>query len=110
MSITGRCRGAFGAVVRGTGGGPKRMGEPTGVARQAVKPPIETLSGTIKDIKVGPAGDTAFELRDENLRPNWAIAARGGRDGGPGMGAGRGPGQGRGPWRWRMLLVTGDAG
>ena len=43
------------------------------------------------------AGDTTFDLRDDNLRPNWAIAARGGRGGGPGMGAGRGPGQGRGP-------------
>ncbi len=31
----------------------KGMGEPTGVARQAVKPPIETMSGTIKDIKIG---------------------------------------------------------
>ena len=142
----------------------KGMGEPTGVARQAVKPPIETMSGTIKDIKTGPCerttgrslegvhlivqtengktinlhlgpaaaledvldqlsagqqitfeafrtdampqdayvakslktGDTAFELRDDTLRPNWAIAAQGGRGGGPGMGAGRGPGQGRG--------------
>ena len=143
----------------------KGMGEPTGVARQAVKPPIETMSGTIKDIKTGPcerttgrslegvhlivqaetgktinlhlgpaaaledvldqlsvgqqitfeafrtdampqdayvakslkAGDATFDLRDDNLRPNWAIAARGGRGGGPGMGAGRGQGQGRGP-------------
>ena len=141
----------------------KGMGEPTGVARQAVKPPIETMSGTIKDIKVAPCerttgrslegvhlivqteqgktvnlhlgpsaaledvldqlsagqqitfeafrtdampqdayvakslkiGDTAFELRDDNLRPKWAIAAQGGR-GGPGMGGGRGQGQGRG--------------
>ena len=141
------------------------MGEPTGVARQAVKPPIETMSGTIKDIKtdpcerttgrslegvhlivqeadgktinlhLGPAaaledvldqlsagqqiafeafrtdampqdayvakslkiGDTAFELRDENLRPKWAIAAQGGRGGGSGMGGGRGQGLGRGP-------------
>jgi hypothetical protein len=32
----------------------KGMGEPIGVARQAVKPPIETLSGTIRDIKIGP--------------------------------------------------------
>jgi hypothetical protein len=142
----------------------KGMGEPTGVAREAVKPPIETLSGTIKDIKIGPcerttgrslegahlivqaedgktinlhlgptaaledvldqlsvgqhvtseafrtdvmpqdayvaksvkAGDTTFDLRDDNLRPNWAIAARGGRGGGPGMGAGRGQGRGLG--------------
>ena len=143
----------------------KGMGEPTGVARQAVKPPIETMSGAIKNIKVGPCerttgrslqgvhlivqaesgktinlhlgpaaalddvldqlsagqqvtfeafrtdampqdayvakslkiGDTTFELRDDNLRPNWAIAARGGRGGGAGMGAGRGSGQGRRP-------------
>jgi hypothetical protein len=141
----------------------KGVGEPTGVAGQAVKPPIEDMSGTIKDIKTGPcerttgrsvegahlivqaesgktinlhlgpvaaledvldhlsagqqitfkafrtdampqdayvakslqAGDTTFDLRDDSLRPNWAIAARGGRGGGPGMGAGRG--QGRGP-------------
>ncbi len=145
----------------------KGMGEPTGVGRQAVKPPIETMSGSIKDIKIGrcerttgrslegvhlivqtesgktinlhlgpaaaledvldqlsageqvtfeafrtdampqdayvakslKAGDTTFDLRDDNLRPNWAIAAQGGRGGGPGMGAGRGPGQGRGPGR-----------
>ena len=143
----------------------KGVGEPTGVAREAVKPPIETLSGTIKDIKIGPcerttghslegahlivqaedgktinlhlgptaaledvldqlsvgqhvtseafrtdvmpqdayvaksvkAGDTAFDLRGDNLRPNWAIAARGGRGGGPGMGAGRGHGRGPRP-------------
>ena len=31
----------------------KGMGEPGGVARQAVKPPIEVMSGTIKDIKIG---------------------------------------------------------
>jgi hypothetical protein len=43
------------------------------------------------------AGDATFDLRDDSLRPNWAIAARGGRGGGPGMGAGRGQGQGRGP-------------
>ena len=36
----------------------KGMGEPTGVARQAVKPPTETMSGTIKDIKVGPCERT----------------------------------------------------
>lgn len=141
----------------------KGMGEPTGVARQAVKPPIEAMSGTIKDIKTGPCerttgrslegvhlivqaesgkainlhlgpaaaledvldhlsagqqitfdafrtdampqdayvakslkvGETTFDLRDDRLRPNWAIAARGGRGGGPGSGPGRG--QGRGP-------------
>jgi hypothetical protein len=143
----------------------KGIGEPTGVARQAVKPPIETMSGNIKDIKTGPceqitgrslegvhlivqaeagktinlhlgpaaaledvldqlsagqqitfeafrtdampqdayvakslkAGDATFDLRDDSLRSNWAIAARGGRGGGTGMGAGRGQGQGRGP-------------
>ena len=142
----------------------KGMGEPTGVGQQAVKPPIETMSGTIKEIKTGPcerttgrslegvhllvqaesgktvnlhlgpaaaledvvehlstgqqitfeafrtdampqdayvakslkAGDTTFDLRDDSLRPNWAIAARGGRGGGPGMGAGRGQGRGLG--------------
>ena len=36
----------------------KGMGEPTGVARQAVKPPIESMSGTIKDIKTGPCERT----------------------------------------------------
>ena len=36
----------------------KGMGEPTGVARQAEKPPIETMSGTIKDIKTGPCERT----------------------------------------------------
>jgi hypothetical protein len=143
----------------------KGTGEPTGVARQAVKPPIETMSGNIKDIKTGPcerttgrslegehlivqaeagktinlhlgpaaaledvldqlsagqqitfeafrtdampqdayvakslkAGDATFDLRDDSLRPNWAIAARGGRGGGTGMGAGRGQGRGPGP-------------
>jgi hypothetical protein len=43
------------------------------------------------------AGDSTFDLRDDSLRPNWAIAARGGRGGGTGMGAGRGQGQGRDP-------------
>ena len=146
----------------------KGMGEPTGVARQAVKPPIETMSGTIKDIKIGscerttgrslqgvhlivqadsgktinlhlgpdaaledivdqlsagqqitfeafrtdimPAdayvakslkmGDATFDLRDDNLRPKWSIAAQGGRGGGPGMGAGRGQGPGGGGCYW----------
>jgi hypothetical protein len=31
----------------------KGTGEPAGVARQAVKPPVETMSGTIKEIKTG---------------------------------------------------------
>lgn len=43
------------------------------------------------------AGDTTCELRDDSLRANWAIVARGGRGGGPGMGAGRGQGRGPGP-------------
>ena len=50
------------AVVRDAGGGAKGMGEPTGVARQAVKPPIETMSGTIKDIKTGPCERTTGAL------------------------------------------------
>jgi hypothetical protein len=145
----------------------KGMGEPTGVGQQAVKPPIEAMSGTIKDIKIGPCerttgrsaegvhlmvqakdgksinlhlgptaalddaldqlsagqqitfeafrtdampkdayvakslrvGDTTFDLRDDNLRPKWAIAGQGGRGAGrgPGMGAGGRSGQGRGP-------------
>jgi hypothetical protein len=145
----------------------KGTGEATGVAQQAVKPPIEAMSGTIKDIKIGPcerttgrssegvhlivqtkdgqtinlhlgpaaalddaldqlsagqqitfeafrtdampkdayvakslkAGDTTFDLRDDNLRPKWAIAAQGGRGAGrgPGMGAGGRSGQGGGP-------------
>jgi hypothetical protein len=140
------------------------VGESAGVAQQAQKPATETISGIIKDIKIGscerttghslvgvhliveaanaktinlhlgPAaaledvvdqlssgqpitseafrtdvmpenayvaksltvGDTTFDLRDDNLRPHWAIGARGGRGGGQGMGAGRGKGQGRG--------------
>ena len=36
----------------------KGMDEPTGVARQTVKPAIETMSGTIKDIKTGPCERT----------------------------------------------------
>jgi hypothetical protein len=36
----------------------KGMGEPAGVAGQAVKPPIETMSGTIKDVKIGPCERT----------------------------------------------------
>jgi hypothetical protein len=42
----------------------KGMGEPTGVARQAVKPPIETMSGTIKDIKIGPCKRTTGRSRE----------------------------------------------
>lgn len=151
-------------VVAGPAAAQKGMGEQTGVGRQAEKPPIETMSGTIKDIKIGPCerttgrslqgvhlivqadsgktinlhlgpdaaleevtaqlskgqqitfeafhtdimpadayvakslkmGGTTFVLRDDNLRPRWAIAAKGGRGGGPGMGAGRGSGSGGG--------------
>jgi hypothetical protein len=36
----------------------KGTGETTGVAQQAVKPPIEGMSGTIKDIKIGPCERT----------------------------------------------------
>jgi len=36
----------------------KGTGEPSGVARQAVKPPVEAMSGTIKDIKIGPCEKT----------------------------------------------------
>jgi len=143
----------------------KGIGDPAGVAREVVKPSIETMSGTIKDIKIGPcerttgrsaegahlivqaqdgkminlhlgpaaalddvldhlsagqkitfegfrtdtmpqdayvakslkAGDQTFDLRDDGLRPNWAIGPRGaGRGGGPGMADGRGQGPGRG--------------
>ena len=55
------------------------------------------------------AGDTTFDLRDDSLRPSWAIAARGGPRRRTGHGRrswrGRGPGQ-----RQRLLLVTADAG
>jgi hypothetical protein len=142
------------------------MGELGGIAQQAQKPAIETISGTIKEIKtgscerttgpsllgvhliveaangktinvhLGPAAalenvldelsggqaitfeafrtdimpedarvaksltvsDTTFDLRDDILRPHWAIGRRGDRGGGRGMGAGRGQGQGRGCW------------
>jgi hypothetical protein len=40
--------------------------------------------------------ETTFDLRDDNLRPHWAIGPRGGRGGGRGMGAGRGWGRGQG--------------
>jgi hypothetical protein len=36
----------------------KGTGEATGLARQGAQPAIETMSGTIKDIKVGPCKDT----------------------------------------------------
>jgi hypothetical protein len=133
----------------------KGTGEPTGIGRQANKPPIVSLSGTVKDVKVGPCklttgrssegahlilqaqdktinlhlgpsaavddvlkattvgqqvtvegfrtdrmpqdayvaktlktGDKTFALRDDNLRPKWAMGRGGGR--GLGLGAGRG--------------------
>jgi hypothetical protein len=42
--------------------------------------------------------DTAFDLRDDNLRPHWAIGPRGACGSGRGVGRGRGhgPDQGRG--------------
>lgn len=45
-------------VVAGPAAAQKGMGEQTGVGRQAEKPPIETMSGTIKDIKIGPCERT----------------------------------------------------
>jgi hypothetical protein len=36
----------------------KGTGESTGIARQAVKPSLQTITGTIKDIKVGPCEQT----------------------------------------------------
>jgi hypothetical protein len=140
------------------------VGESAGVAQQAQKPAIETISGTLKEVKtgscerttgrsllgvhliveavdektinlhLGPAAaledvvgqlsagqpitfeafrtdvmpedayvaksltvsETTFDLRDDNLRPHWAIGPRGGRGGGRGMGAGRGWGRGQG--------------
>lgn len=151
----------------------KGTGEPTGVARKAGAPAVETMSGVVQDIDVGscerstgrslqgvhlvvgldagapinlhlgPAAaledlldrlsvgerigfeafrtdamppdawvaksvrvnDETFELRDDNLRPSWAIGPTGGGGGagtggmgpgGMGMGSGRGPGQGQG--------------
>lgn len=36
----------------------KGTGEATGLARQGAQPAIETMSGTIKEVKVGPCKDT----------------------------------------------------
>jgi len=36
----------------------KGTGEPSGIARQGLKLPIEAMSGTIKDIKIGPCEKT----------------------------------------------------
>ena len=99
-------------VVAGPAAAQKGMGEQTGVGRQAEKPPIETMSGTIKDIKIGPCERTtgrslqgvhlivqadSGKTINLHLGPDAALeAAHGGRGGGPGMGAGRGQSQGRG--------------
>ena len=148
----------------------KGMGEPTGVAREMVKPTVQKMSGTVADVKVGeceqttgrsttgahfivrtkeeetinlhlgplsavedlveqvrpgtpvsfdafrtdamPEGayvaksitldDKVTQLRDNNLRPSWAVG-RGpgsGKGAGRGQGKGRGPGGGRGPCYW----------
>ena len=36
----------------------KGMGEPTGVAREMVKPPVQKMSGTVTDVKVGECEQT----------------------------------------------------
>lgn len=36
----------------------KGTGEPTGIARRTSKPPVVSMSGTIKDIKIGPCKST----------------------------------------------------
>jgi len=140
----------------------KGMGERSGVAREAIKPPILSMAGTVAEIRVGPceyttgpslegvhlivkvpdgstvnlhlgpksaltddlkhlsvgqavdieafrtdlmpqdayvatsiqAGAATIDLRDGNLRPNWASGKGHDRPGGP-RGAGRS--QGRGP-------------
>jgi hypothetical protein len=139
------------------------VGQWVGVAQRAEKPAIETISGILKEVKIGSWGrtigrsllgvhiivavdeksinlhlgpaaaledavvqlsadqpitfeafrtdvmpddvyvakslkvsGTIFDLRDDNLRPYWAIGPRGGRRGGRGMEAGRGWGRGQG--------------
>jgi hypothetical protein len=42
----------------------KGTGEQTGVARQGLKLPIEAMSGTIKDIKIGPCEKTAGRAKE----------------------------------------------
>ncbi len=42
----------------------KGTGEPTGVARQGLKLPIEAMSGTIKDIKIGPCEKTTGRAKE----------------------------------------------
>lgn len=146
-------------TIGGTAFAQKGTGDPTGMARRADRPAIVSMSGTVKDTKVGPcklttgrsaegahlivqtqdkvinlhlgpsaavddvlkaasvgqqiafdafrtdrmppeafiaksvkAGDQTFAIRDDNLRPKWAL----GRGGGRGQGAGNGPGFGRG--------------
>jgi hypothetical protein len=143
------------------------VGQWVGVAQRAEKPAIETISGTLKEVKIGrcerttgrsllgvhmivaveeksidlhlgPAAaledvvvqlsadqpitfeafrtdvmpedayvaksltvsETTFDLRDDNLRPYWAIGPRGDRRDGRGMEAGRGWGRSQG-WRAR---------
>lgn len=147
------------AMIGGTAFAQKGTGDPTGMARRADRPAIVSMSGAVKDTKIGPcklttgrsaegahlivqaqdktvnlhlgpsaavgdvlkaapvgqqisfdafrtdrmppdafiaksvkAGDQTFVLRDDNLRPKWAL----GRGGGRGQGAGNGPGFGRG--------------
>lgn len=41
-------------------------------------------------------GGATIQLRDDSLRPQWAMGAQGGRGGGSGMGTGGRSGQGRG--------------
>jgi hypothetical protein len=42
----------------------KGTGEETGVARQGLKLPIEAMSGTIKDIKIGPCEKTTGRFKE----------------------------------------------
>jgi hypothetical protein len=42
----------------------KGTGEQTGVARQGLKLPIEAMSGTIKDIKIGPCEKTTGRSKE----------------------------------------------
>jgi len=42
----------------------KGTGEPAGVARQGIKAPIEAMSGTIKDAKIGPCEKTTGRSKE----------------------------------------------
>jgi hypothetical protein len=42
----------------------KGAGEQTGIARQGLKLPIEAMSGTIKDIKIGPCEKTTGRAKE----------------------------------------------